>query len=182
MDIKNVTPVDEMMYVKLQHFGMRIFKKHNFLNYFFWGCIAFFAFVYSVVSIVLFYTPEKNVGFPYHSLFICVVLTGFHIIYYFILPRQMYKTSALYRAEEKYVFGDDEIFNETCGPKCNVSVTYKYSDIKKVYEKTGVFYVYFSKKQVILISKSGFETEKGLCFVREKLKSSVPAKKYKVIK
>ena len=182
MNIRNTTRVDEKMFVKLQHFGMIIFKKHNFLNYFFWGCIAFFAFVYSLVSVILICVSDKEVGFPYYSLFLLVILTGFHIIYYFILPRQMYKASAFYRAEEKYVFGENEIVNETAGPKCNAAATHKYADIKKVYEKTGVFYVFLAKKQVLLVSKSGFEKESELCEVREKLKSYVPAKKYKVIK
>ena len=182
MQIRNTTKVDEKMFVKLQHFGMRIFKKHNFLNYLFWGCIAFFAFVYSLVSVILFYVSDKDVGFPYYSLFLLVILTGFHVIYYFILPRQLYKASALYRAEEKYIFGENEIVNETSGPKCNSTATYKYADIKKIYEKTGVFYVYFKKSPVLLVSKSGFETEADLAAVREKLKAYVTAKKYKVIK
>ena len=33
-----------------------------------------------------------------------------------------------------YVFGENEIVNETAGPKCNAAATHKYADIKKVYE------------------------------------------------
>ncbi len=182
MNIKNTTKVDEKMFVKLQHFGMRIFKKHNFLNYLFWGCIAFFTFVYSLVSVILFYVSDKDVGFPYYSLFLLVILTGFHIIYYFILPRQMYKASSLYNGTEKYVFGESEIVNETEGHKCSARATFSYDVIRKIYEKTGVFYVYISYNQVLLVSKYGFETEEDLEAVRAKLKASVPAKKYKVIK
>ena len=182
MEIKNTTHVDEKMFVKLQHFGMRIFKKHNFLNYLFWGVIAFFAFLYSVVSVILFYVSDKDVGFPYYPLFFFVLLTGFYFIYYFVLPKQMYKASPLYKGTETYVFRDGEIVNETKSAKLNSVTEYKYDIIKKVYEKTGVFYIYISYNQVLLVSKYGFETEEELCAVREKLKASAPAKKYKVIK
>ena len=182
MEIKNVTPVDEKMFVKLQHFGMRIFKKHNFLNYLFWGIIAFFAFLSSVVSIVLFYVSENDVGFPYYQLFFFVLLTGFYFIYYFVLPKQMYKASVLYRATESYVFREEEILNETVSAKQNSHASFKYTDICKVYEKTGVFYVFISRSHALLVSKEGFETKEDLEAVRAKLKASVPQKKYKVIK
>ena len=170
------------MFVKLQHFGMRIFKKHNFLNYLFWGIIAFFTFVYSLVSVILFYVSDKDVGFPYHPLFLLVLLTGFYIIYYFILPRQMYKASHVYNGTESYVFSDGEIVNETKSARISASASYSYGAIRKIYEKTGLFYIYVSYNQVLLVSKYGFETEEDLAAVREKLKASVPAKKYKVIK
>lgn len=182
MNIRNTTNVDEKIFVKLQHFGMRIFKKHNFLNYLFWGCIAFFAFVYSIVSVVLFYVSDKDVGFPYYGLFLCVLLTGFYIIYYFILPKQMYKASPLYKGTENYIFLDDKIVNETKSAKFSSKAEVKYESICKIYEKTGVFYVYISYNQVLLVSKYGFETAEELSAVREKLKASVPAKKYKIIK
>jgi hypothetical protein len=182
VQIKNTTPVDEKMFVKLQHFGMRIFKKHNFLNYLFWGCIAFLTFVISLVSIILFYVSDKDVGFPYHPLLLLVIITGFYIIYYFVLPKQMYKSSHLYKGTESYIFRDDEIVNETKSAKFSANATLGYSSIKKIYEKTGVFYIYISYNQVLLVSKYGFESEEDLSAVREKLKASVPAKKYKVIK
>ena len=182
MEIKNTTRVDEKMFVKLQHFGMRIFKKHNFLNYIFWGLVAFFAFLYSIVSVILFYVSDKDVGFPYYPLFFFVLLTGFYFIYYFVLPKQMYKASPLYKGTEAYVFRDEDIINETKNAKHHSVNEYKYDIIKKVYEKTGVFYIYISYNQVLLVSKYGFETEEELCAVREKLKSILPAKKYKVIK
>ncbi|MBQ9745998.1 MAG: YcxB family protein [Clostridia bacterium] len=182
MEIKNTTLVDEKMFVKLQHFGLRIFKKHNFLNYLFWSIIAFFAFLYSAVSIVLFYVSDKDVGFPYYGLLVCVLLTGIHFICYFVLPTQMYKASPLHGGKEKYVFREDVIFCETSNPKCSTSAEYGYGSITKVYEKTGVFYVYVSKHNVLLVSKCGFENEAELETVREKLKASVPAGKYKIIK
>ena len=182
MQIRNTTNVDEKIFVKLQHFGMRIFKKHNFLNYLFWGFIAFFAFVCSLVSVVLFYVSDKDVGFPYYPLFLFVLLTGFYIIYYFILPRQMYKASHIYEGTESYIFRDDEIVNETKSAKFSASASFSYGAIRKIYEKTGIFYIYVSYNQVLLVSKYGFESEEELCTVREKLKASVPAKKYKVIK
>lgn len=182
MEIKNTTSVDERMFVKLQHFAMRLSKKYNFLNYLFWGYVAFIALLYSVVSVILFYTSDKDVGFPYYPLFFFVILTGFYFIYYFILPKQMYKASVLYMGEEKYIFRDDEIFNETSNPKFSSSSKYKYDIIRKVYERTGVFYIYVSFNQVLLVSKYGFETPEDLEAVRARLKASVPAKKYKVIK
>lgn len=182
MEIKNITPVDERMFVKLQHFGMRIFKKHNFLNYLFWSIIAFFAFLYSAVSIVLFYVSDKDVGFPYYGLLVCVLLTGFHFICYFVLPTQMYKASPLHGGKETYIFRESEIICETSNPKYSRSAEYKYGDILKVYEKTALFYVYVSAHNVLLVSKDGFETEGELEAVRSKLKASVPANKYKVIK
>ena len=182
MEIKNTTRVDEKMFVKLQHFAMRIFKKHNFLNYIFWGVIAFFAFFISLISIILFYVSENDVGFPYYQLFFFVILTGFYFIYYSILPKQMYKASPLCGGTENYIFMDDEIINETVSPKLSSRAVFKYDVIRKVYEKTGIFYVYVSYNQVLLVSKYGFETQEELETVREKLKSCVPAKKYKVIK
>jgi len=45
-----------------------------------------------------------------------------------------------------------------------------------------VLYVYVSPNMVLLVSKYGFETPEGLDIVREKLRASVPANKYKIIK
>jgi len=182
MEIKNVTHVDEKIFVKLQHFAMRLFKKHNFLNYLFWGIVAFFALLSSVVSMVLFYVSDNDVGFPYYQLFFFVLLTGFYFIYYFVLPKQMYKASMLYNGTENYIFRDDEIVNETKSAKCDTHTVLKYDTIRKIYEKTGIFYIYISYNQVLLVSKYGFENEEDLEAVRAKLKASVPAKKYKVIK
>ena len=182
MEIKNVTHVDEMMYVKLQHFTMRIFKKHDFLNYLFFGVVAFFALLSSVISIVLFYVSDKDVGFPYYQLFFFVIFTGFYFIYYFILPQQMYKASPLCGGTESYVFTDSEIINETTSKKVSAKAVYKYDTVCKVYEKPGVLYVYVSPNMVLLVSKYGFETPEGLDIVREKLRASVPANKYKIIK
>jgi hypothetical protein len=85
LEIKNVTSVDEMMYVKLQHFAMRIFKKHNFLNYLFFGVISFFAFLSSVISIVLSYVSESDVSFPYYQLFLFCYVYGvlFYLLFYY---------------------------------------------------------------------------------------------------
>jgi hypothetical protein len=94
----------------------------------------------------------------------------------------MYKSSHLYKGTESYIFRDDEIVNETKSAKFSANATLGYSSIKKIYEKTGVFYIYISYNQVLLVSKYGFESEEDLSAVREKLKASVPAKKYKVIK
>lgn len=182
MEIKNTTTVDERMFVKLQHFAMRLSKKYNFFNYLFWSCSALIALVHSIVSLILFYTSDKDFGFPYYSLFFFVILTGFYFIYYFILPKQMYKASTLYMGEERYIFRDNEILNETENAKFHATAEYKYDIIKKVYERTGVFYIYVSNNQVLLVSKYGFETSEGLEAVRQKLKASVPAKKYKIIK
>lgn len=183
MEIKNTTQINERAFVKFQHFGMRIFKKHNFLNYLFWGCIAFFAFFISLISIILPYVSDKEIGFPYYSLFFLVTLTGLHYICYFILPKQMYKASPFFGGSELYVFTADGISCETVSKKHAGHIFVKYGDIKKVYERTGLFYVYFSNRHAaLLVSKSGFETEAELCAAREKLKSAVPSRKYKVIK
>jgi hypothetical protein len=182
LEIKNVTSVDEMMYVKLQHFAMRIFKKHNFLNYLFFGVISFFAFLSSVISIVLSYVSESDVSFPYYQLFFFVTFTGFYFIYYFIIPKQMYKASSLYNGTESYVFTENEIINETASKKISSRSVFKYENICKVYEKTGILYIYVSNNMVLLVSKYGFETDEELDAVRAKLKAAVPAKKYTVIK
>ena len=182
MEIKNVTHVDEMMYVKLQHFTMRIFKKHDFLNYLFFGIVAFFALLSSAVSIVLFYVSDKDVGFPYAQLFFFITFTGFYFIYYFILPKQMYKASPLFGGTDSYVFTDSEIINETVGKKVSARAVYKYDAVCKVYEKPSVLYVYVAPNLVLIVSKYGFETPEGLDTVREKLRACVPASKYKIIK
>ena len=182
MEIKNVTHVDEMMYVKLQHFAMRIFKKHNFLNYLFFGIIAFLALLSSAMSIISFYDSESDVIFPYQQLFFFVTFTGFYFIYYFVIPKQMYKASSLYKGTESYVFTENEIINETVSKKINSRATFKYESVCKVFEKTGILYIYVSRNQVLLVSKYGFENEEELAKVRTRLKAAVPAKKYKVIK
>ena len=182
MEIKNVTRVDEMMYVKLQHFAMRIFKKHDILNYIFWGIIGFITLVYSAVSLFLFFISAENIDFPYLGLFNCVLLMGLYTIYYFILPRQMYKASTLFGGTESYVFTDSEIINETNSKKISSRAVFGYDTIVKVWEKPDVIYIYVSRNQVLLVSKYGFETLEGLDTVREKLRASVPAKKYRTTK
>ena len=171
-----------MIYVKLQHFAMRIFKKHNFLNYLFFGIIAFLALLSSVMSIVSFYVSESDISFPYQQLFFFVMFTGFYFIYYFIIPKQMYKASSLYKGTESYVFTENEIINETVSKKIHTRATFKYESICKIVEKTGILYIYVQKNQVLLVSKLGFESEEELARVRTRLKAAVPAKKYKVIK
>jgi hypothetical protein len=161
---------------------MRIFKKHDFLNYLFFGVVAFFALLSSAVSIVLFYVSDKDVGFPYAQLFFFVTFTGFYFIYYFILPKQMYKASPLFGGTENYVFTDGEIINETVGKKVSARAVYKYDAVCKVYEKPSVLYVYVAPNLVLIVSKYGFETPEGLDTVREKLRACVPASKYKIIK
>jgi len=139
-DLKGMTAL-----LHLQMFKKADPKKRMIL----WGSL------YGVVALLLLLTAIS--GFEKGIILMALLVAVWLMVcyFYFLVPRQMYKTQAnLKDAENTYIFGDNGVRIRSQAQQYTGEAQVEYGLFVKVYETSAYFFLFQTKNQVFLVDKS----------------------------
>ena len=151
MEIKNTTLAEEKIFVNVQRFSARLFKKSStanlIFNIFLAALIAFAVFV-SVIAMILAIAVGDSSSVIIFSvaIFLMLFLGAFRIYRIVFLPGILYKKSPLKGSVHYYVFRDEEFSVEMKSDKIETNENLKYSSLIKAYETQGDMFLFISQR------------------------------------